>query len=223
MLRQVSFLLFFLQLSACSLFKTRVEAPQSSIELLSAVKMVGEGRGRLGFQGRHYLFSYEAILKPEGDWLMAASIPLHGEEILEYPGLYLEAREGQKRKPFEQRLETGISHYLQAQKKSPQLAQVILNELRNMIRFLQARELGLTVVCKGQNQIEFCKLDSREYQVETNPSQLKLKKVIQEDLVIEYVAQNLTTSNFRQSGIFFYYENDRQKRGSLLSIELFWD
>lgn len=205
-------------LSACSLLKHENVQDKKVTELLSSLIGVGEGRGRLGINQQQYLFSFDALLKNKTDWILAANIPLHGEEILVLSNLEKE-KGNELREELEVRIERGISEYLRSKKQSPELAGKFLLELRRIMRLVLAPKLDLAVECT-ENQ---CRMDEVIYQVEATDKQLSLKKSISDEYEIEYTALNLTDSIFKRSNVFFHSKNKSKNTPALLSLELFWN
>jgi hypothetical protein len=77
------FLLLFFE--ACTMLKSSI--PKDAHLALSSVQVLGEGKGRLGIKGQQYVFGLESLLNEKQDWILSASIPLHGEEILAFKNL----------------------------------------------------------------------------------------------------------------------------------------
>lgn len=220
---RVATLFLLLLLQNCASFKTVNLKAQQSEALLASVKITGEGKGRLGIESNQYLFSFDALLKKPSDWILAANIPIHGEEILQFTNLTSEQTIEDSRDPFEVRIEQGIAQYLKDRKKDAKLAGIFLRELRSMVRFLLAKEMGMEVRCHPSEAAEVCELGSTSYQLSTSNTLLTLKKSITDSFQIEYVAQNLTDSIFRRGSIYLYSQNSHSKRETLLSLELFWN
>ena len=210
-------LIFLFSLSACSLFKSQNIQDKKVTELVSYLQGEGEGKGRLGINQQQYLFSFDAILKENNDWLLAANIPLHGEEILVLSNLKNEKAD-ESREGLELRIERGISDYLRSKKQSPELAGKFLIELRRIMRLVLARKLNEPVKCTDTE----CQMGDVVYQVEANSKQLSLKKSLSDEYEIEFAALNLTDSIFKRSNIFLHSKNKSKTTPALLSLELFW-
>lgn len=218
MLSRIFSLLFIFSLCSCSLFKNQ-SIPNEKVEtLLTFIKGEGEGKGRLGINHHQYLFGFDAILKENNDWILAANIPLHGEEILLLPNLKLETST-QESQSLERRIELGISDYLKSQKKNPELARIFMLELRRLMRLVFAEKLGLDLKC---TDVE-CKMGEVVYQVKASSKQISLKKSLNDDYEIEFIAMNLTDSIFKRSSIFLHSKNKTSSSPTLLSLELFWN
>lgn len=211
-------LIFIFLLSSCSLFKSQSIQDQKVTELISYLKGEGEGKGRLGINQQQYLFSFDALLKENSDWILAANIPLHGEEILVLSNLKSEKGD-ESREGLEVRIERGISEYLRSKKQSPELAGKFLLELRRIMRLVLAHKLNAPVNCSETQ----CQMGDVVYQVEANSKQLTLKKSLTDDYEIEFAALNLTDSIFKRSNIFLHSKNKSKTTPALLSLELFWN
>lgn len=211
-------LFLFLLLTSCSLFKSQNIQDKKITDLVSYLQGTGEGKGRLGINRQQYLFSFDALLKENFDWILAANIPLHGEEILMLPDLRKESVDEGEQDGLELRIEQDISQYLKSQKQSPAMAKTFLLELRRMMRFVLHKKLGLEVFCSQKE----CQIGEVVYQVEATSKQLSLKKSLSDDYEIEYAAMNLTDSNFQRSNIFLHSKNKSSPSPTLLSLELFW-
>lgn len=218
MLSRFFFLIILLSLTSCSQFRTQNLQDKKIEELISFLKGEGEGRGRLGINQHQYLFSYEALLKENNDWLLAANIPLHGEEVLVLSDLKNE-KATQTQEQLELRIERGISDYLKSKNQSPQLAGQFMQELRSIMRLVLHKKLGEQVACL-ENE---CRMGDSIYQVASSPKQLTLKKMLNDEYEIEFAALNLTDSIFRRSNIFLHSKNKSKNTSPLLSLELFWN
>jgi hypothetical protein len=215
-------LIFFLVLTSCSLFKTHNVQDKNVVDLLAALQGVGEGRGRLGIRQNQYLFSYDAILKENADWLLAAMIPVHGEEVLILPNLKVSTVTSRTDRGLENRIEKGISDYLRAQKKSAALTRSFIQELRSIMRLILHRQLGLTLKCSSGQSPYKCTIDEVTYEIKVDSKQISINKKISDEYQIEFVAQNLTESFFSRSSFFLHTAHTSSKMTPLLSLELFW-
>lgn len=219
MLSRIFAFCILLMFSSCALFKSANIQDKKIEELLSFLPAEGEGRGRLGLHSNQYLFGFEAVLKENKDWLLAANIPLHGEEILLFPDLQKTESLNETTDGLELRIERGISDYLVSQKKSPALGKTFLLELRGIIRLVLHRQLGEKVTCSKEE----CRFGENIYQVKSSSEQLALKKSIGQEYEIEFVALNLKGSHFKRTSIFLHSQNRASSAPSLLSLELFWN
>jgi len=218
MLSRFYYLLVILTLSSCSLFRMQNIENKKVEELISYLQGTGEGKGRLGIDTQQYLFSFDALLKENNDWILAASIPLHGEEVLMLRDLKKEQIKPDERDGLELRIVNGISDYLRSRKQSPELAQTFILELRRMMRLVLHNELNLKVDCTKEE----CRIGEVIYQVETTAKQLSIKKSLAKDYEIVFIAMNLTDSIFKRSSIFLHSKNASSSAPNLLSLELFW-
>jgi hypothetical protein len=218
MLSRFFYLLIILTLSSCSLFRAQNIENKNIEDLVNYLQGVGEGKGRLGINNQQYLFSFDALLKENNDWILAASIPLHGEEVLMLRDLKQEKIKLDHRDGLELRIVNGISEYLRFQKQSPELAQTFILELRRMMRLVLHKKLNLKVDCDKAE----CRIGEVIYQVEATSKQLTLKKSLSNDYEIVHIAMNLTDSIFERSSIFLHSKKGDNSASNLLSLELFW-
>lgn len=207
------FLILILILSvSCSTVK-KTEGVEKS---LAAIKVIGEGRGRLGIEPQNYLFSFDAVLKDKKDWILAVMVPLHGEEVMILHDLRNAKPPVTTLESFEERIE----HELRNRKKLGNLKSgEFVIHIRSMIRFILARELGLDRACQG----EVCRLDSENYQVLLSEKNISVKKEISVDYTLELIAENLTDSFFNRTNFYLRDgKDDSKKSPPVLSLELFW-
>ncbi len=222
MLGRFFFVFLLLSASACSLFKRSEVSDKKTIELMDSIIATGEGKGRLGIGQHQYLFNFEAVLKENSDWLLAANIPLHGEEVLVLPNLTL-ADAPETDQPLELRIERGIKEYLIEQKQPPQLAESFMFELRSLMRLIMHKKVGAKLNCETTSDGKHrCGLDKLGYEAVILKEQLTLKKMLGDAYRIEYVAQNLTESIFRRGSVFLHSQKASLDSAPLLSLELFW-
>lgn len=217
MLSRIYLIFFVLLFTSCSLFKSQNIQDEKIENLISYLQGTGEGKGRLGINQQQYLFSFDALLK-DNNWILAANIPLHGEEILMLQDLKKETVNEAEKDGLEIRIEQGISDYLKSKKQSPELAKTFLLELRRIMRLVLHKQLGLEMFC---SQTE-CRIGEAVYQVEASGTQLSLKKSLSDEYEIEFAAMNLTDSIFRRSNVFLHSKNKTSASPNLLSLELFW-
>lgn len=218
MLSPIFSLLFIFSLISCSLFKSQNIQNESVQTLVGYVQGEGEGKGRLGIGQNQYLFGFDSLLKENHDWLLAANIPLHGEEILLLPNLKFDSAPKESQS-LERRIEIGISDYLKSKKKNPELARHFMVELRRLMRVVFAKKLNLDLKC---TEVQ-CQMGEVIYQVKASSKQISLKKSLNDDYEIEFVAMNLTDSIFKRSNIFLHSKNKTSTSPTLLSLELFWN
>lgn len=219
MLSRIFVLIIFLVLTSCSLFRGHSIQDNKLEELLTYLPAEGEGKGRLGLHSNQYLFGFEALLKENRDWVLAANIPLHGEEVLLFTDLNKSNVAEEATDGLEKRIERGIREYLLSQKKSPDLGKTFLKELRSIIRLTLHRQLGNNIVCSS----DACEFDGNIYQVKSTSQQLSLKKTIGQDYEIEFVALNLKATKFKRTSVFLHSQKRTSSTPALLSLELFWN
>jgi hypothetical protein len=218
MLSRTYLLILFVTVSSCSLFKSQNIQEKKIEDLVSYLQGTGEGKGRLGINRQQYLFGFDALLKENNDWILAANIPLHGEEVLMLRNLDKVSVDEDKADGLEIRIQQGIRDYLKSQKQSPHLSKDFLLELRSIMRLILHKKLGLELSCSQKE----CRIGEAIYQVEATSKQLSLKKSLSEDFEIEFTAMNLTESIFRRSNIYLHSKNKSSPTPTLLSLELFW-
>lgn len=209
MLRPISFT-FLLFLFSCGSFKSYSPVKTLKVdEALRAIRVVGEGRGRLSLQEQQYVFSVDALMKDNKDWLLAVTIPLHGEEIMLLPDLVQKESHSSNVESFEKR----IQRELKGRFKSDQLTgKRFIQEIRGLLRFIQSSELGLTRICREDK----CQMDGEMFIV-----RLEEKKVIvhREGQDIELVGENLTDSIFTKTNFQLKPTSSPSQK---LALELFW-
>jgi hypothetical protein len=168
MLSRLHILFLLFSLSSCSVFRSQNIQDKKIKDLLSYLPGIGEGKGRLGIDRHQYLFSFDAILKENNDWLLAANIPLHGEEILIFKDIRKEYEFESSNNDFGQRIEQEIRAYLISQKQSPDLAKSFLIEMRTIMRLVLHQKLGLEIMCLEQE----CRIGETVYRVEATTKKL---------------------------------------------------
>jgi hypothetical protein len=219
MLSQFIPFILLLFISSCALFKTQNLETENTEQVLSFLKGEGEGKGRLGVGQHQYLFSFDAILKENTDWILAVSIPLHGEEMLILSDLKSQTELIESDQSFELRIEKGMNDLLKSEKRSPQLVKTFMRELRNLMRFVFHQKLSQKISCVEQN----CSMGDSIYQVDLNQKQISVKKMIDLDYQIELVGTNLTDSIFKRTNIFLHSKTSDSRTAQILSLELFWN
>jgi hypothetical protein len=191
-------------------------------KLLDAVKLTGEGKGRLSFgkSQNQFVFSVDSVLNDNNDWILAVSVPLHGEEVMILPNLKKEEVEDDSTDSFE----TRIQNEFQKLELSNHLSVVeFLKELRSLIRFQLAVQLGLDRNCKVHQREGVCTLGGEEYEIAILEKELKISKTFTDKHSLQLLAQNLTKSFFTKINIGLYEKTvDLQKNNLALSLELFW-
>lgn len=212
-------LLFFVV--SCSLFKGHDSlSSKSPVELLDSVKLTGEGRGRLTLKKNQYVFSMESVLKENFDWILAVSIPLHGEEVMILPDLSKSQISDPETETFEERIEKEF-HALKLNKILTSAE--FMRELRSMIRFMLSPAWGQKRDCKLHQNEWACTIDGQEYRISSTDKELNVKKLLGQEKSLQIVAKNLTDSFFTQTDIRLYAnEALATKKESDFSLELFW-
>lgn len=213
------FLLFLL--SSCSLFQAKPTLKQEdSLELLDKVKLTGEGRGRLTLDQNKYLFSVDSVLNERQDWILAVSIPLHGEEVMILPDIKKNAVENEEMESFEARIQ---KEFQRLKMSKTFTGDQFLKELRSMIKFILSPSWGEKRNCATGQEVHFCLQDGQKFIIKTNHDELVVKKIINKKISLELEARNLTESFFNQTNIRLYFsEREADQRVSSFSLELFW-
>lgn len=212
-------LLFFL--ASCAMFKGQPSLKDKNQEkLLDSVRILGEGTGRLGLGQSQYLFSVDSILKENNDWILAVTIPLHGEEVMIFPNLKQKDATEEEMQSFEQRIQrefqkVGLSKIVTTEE--------FLKALRSLIRFNLSSVLGVQRNCKAHQNKLICTFDGEEFTVSTTERELNISKSLGQGRMLQLDAKNLTDSFFEQTDIRLYSnEADSTKKNSSFSLELFW-
>lgn len=219
MLSPIPLLILLSFFMSCGHFKNQKIQNEKFETLIRFISGVGEGKGRLGINQNKYLFGFDAVLKENSDWILAANIPLHGEEILLLKDLKKERLKISGTSGLELRIEQGIADYLRSQKKSPELARIFLQELRSLMRLVLHEELQLGVHCTQTT----CQMGETIYQVIATDKQISIKKSLHSEYEIELVATNLTGSIFTRQSIILHSKTKTSGQLPLLSLELFWN
>ena len=191
-------------------------------ELIDAVKLTGEGRGRLSFgeSENQYLFGVESVLNDHSDWMIAVSVPFKGEEVLIFPDLKQKNIENDQIDSFGARIQ---SEFRKLNWTTLFSGKEFLKELRFLIRFQLAASLGLARNCRVQQGEGECILDGETFHLQIREKELKIKKVSSRGSLIILSAQNLTHSFFSKTQISLYVGTQReQHKRPNFSLELFW-
>jgi hypothetical protein len=212
-------LLFFI--SSCALFKSQPSLKDKDPkELLTAVKLTGEGRGRLTLGQSQYLFGVDSILNENQDWILAVAIPLHGEEVMILPDLKKVTAQNEETESFEHRIQSEF-HRLKLNKELS--SQQFLAELRSLVRFILSPSWGQPHNCKAQQREFVCELDGEKYLIEVKDKEFNIIKPLSGEKKLQVVAKNLTDSFFEQTDIRLYSnEVESKNKTSPFSLELFW-
>lgn len=208
----LSRILFLLLLTSCSLFKGSEKLSNPDLlKNIESIKVEGEGKGRLHIRERQYLFGIEAVLKDNKSWILAVTIPLHGEEALIFPDLREQIADDPAMESFARRIEAGIRENL---KDSDLRGSDFLLALRKTLRVLLAHKLGLSLSCREN----LCTLDNETFMV--------VKKEKEISLITPFAGHKLITTASNLTGPFFM--NTRFKvlspegNRDLITLELFW-
>jgi hypothetical protein len=211
----------FLFLNSCSILK-----PSQSLksidknQLLDSVKLVGEGKGRLTIGNGQYVFGVESILNEKYDWIMAISIPLHGEETLILPDLKFKSSESSAIGPLEIRIKR---EFIKSGFDKILPADLLSKELRAIIRFNLVSLLGEKRLCKDQIDKFVCQFDGDEFHVIIKDKEIFINRSIENRGVIQLTASNFSGSFFDRTEIsYFLTPEDRLRNNTPFRLELFW-
>lgn len=119
----------------------------SSERALNAIRVTGEGRGRLNQKASSNVFSFEAVLKDQKDWVLAINVPLRGEEVI----------------TFENLKEGGPS----TRKFGPHT-----DDIRSLLRFLLAPALGLERSCQKHE----CTVGNEKFFLNIEEDRVRIRK-----------------------------------------------
>lgn len=208
----LSRIFIFLFLTSCSLFKGSEKLSNPDLQKnIEAIKVEGDGKGRLHIRERQYLFGIEAVLKEKQNWILAVTIPLHGEEALIFNDLREKNSQDPELESFAARIDAGIRENL---KGSGLKGTDFLNAIRKTLRVVLAHKLGLPMQCREDQ----CMLQDEVFQVE--------KKEKEISILTPFAGHNLITTASNLTGPFFM--NTRFKvispneKRELITLELFW-
>ncbi len=224
MLSRFSFLIILFLITSCGLLQKKPSLKEKDYkELLNAIQLEGEGRGRLSIDQHQYLFSFESALQENNDWILAASIPLHGEEAMILVNLK-EAKVSQSTPDsLEIRIRQEIAGYLRSKPKLPkELSKKFIPDLRKLVRFVMAEKMGLSKKCEGSGVQISCTLDGEKFEILTEDKHLRIKKIISQDYFLELSGENLTGPIFSKTNFILHSQNAGVKDSPILLFELFW-
>lgn len=211
-------LLFFI--SSCGLFKTSPSLLNKDPEsLLKSVKVTGEGKGRLSLGQNQYVFGVDSVLK-DTDWILAVSIPLHGEEVMILKELKKKTLQDDETESFEKRIQWEFRQRKLDRKIS---AETFMMELRSLIRFILAEELDLKRRCNAHNEEYVCTMEDEKFHITVSEKKYFIQKPLSNGNRLELVAQNLTDSFFSKTDFHLYTDNGKaSSKSPVFSLELFW-
>ncbi len=214
-------MLILLFVSSCSLFRTGPSLKSKDIKnLLDSIKMTGEGRGRLSLGQTQYVFRIDGEINENSDWILAVTIPLHGEEVMILPNLRKAQVPYGVSESFEARIDREFHRSKTANRPS---FQEFFKELRFLIRFAIAKKLALHSSCASSQTGFICELDGQKFQIEVSDREFTINKYMANKNKLQLVAKNLTNSFFQQTSIrLFSNENDIWKENSGFALEFFW-
>ncbi len=214
-------LAFLFLMTSCALFQKAPSLTQMDHEkLLNAVRLTGEGKGRLSFGKNQYVFSVDSVLKDNHDWILAVAIPLHGEEVMVLSDLKQKSSPSEGSESFEKRINTEIKR-LRLNKILP--GNQFMEELRSLVRFILSPHWGGVRNCQPE-QMEFvCTFEGDVFRLEVTPKEFTISRSLDRGSRLQLVSRNLTESIFKRSEIrLFLKDKDIEQKTSPFSLELFW-
>jgi hypothetical protein len=213
----LKFALIFILSTSCALFKADPSLKKSEIEaLLSSVKIIGEGRGRLSLEPNQHLFSFESLLNDKPDWIMAVSIPLHGEELLIFNDILHQHPRRVTQESFEARMRGEIN-----QKGPP--ADLVIKEMRTFVRFILAQKIGLDRSCRQLESSRYaCRFEGQVFQILVQEQKLIVQSKKVDGHYLELSAENLTDSFFKRTNFHFKRVSLASRSAPIMTLELFW-
>lgn len=183
-------------------------------ELLDAVKLTGEGRGRLSLGQNQYVFGVDSVLNENRDWIMAVQIPLHGEEVMILPDLTKRRIKNEETESFEERIE---NEFRRLEIHKIMSGEEFLQEMRTVIRFVLAKEWGGKRDCAARDQELVCQLDGEKFVVSATDKEFIINKSLKKGVSLQIVGKDLTKPFFQRTDILLQSQNK-----SSFSMELFW-
>lgn len=212
-------LTLLLFMSSCALFRPSPSLENKDPEeLLKAVKVTGEGKGRLSLGDNQYVFGVDSVLK-DTDWILAVSIPLHGEEVMILKELEKKVLQDEETESFEERIRWEFKQRKLDKVVSPGK---FITELRLLIRFILSRELNLARQCNAHKEEFICVMDNEKYNITVTDKKFFIHKDLGDGNKLELVAQNLTDSFFSKTDFHLYTNDLRSPKKPAFSMELFW-
>jgi hypothetical protein len=207
--------LWFLFLSCGTLRSDKIDSMLSVDQRLVAVPMEGEGRGRVGLRGKNFVFSYDAILKEGDHWILSATVPLHGEEVMSFTNLR-SSESLATGESFERRIATMFQEEVPGLISSEQ----VIQELRSLIRFMLSAKLALKRECQKHEEFYECKVTNQQgsYTVkELSQNKLLVSKQLTADAIVSLEGENFHGGRFLRTNFYFISKQER-----IFSLELLW-
>lgn len=207
--------LFFL--ASCSILKTpQTLETKDKEQLLEAVRLTGEGKGRLTFDQSQYVFNFESVLKENYDWILAVSIPLQGEEVMIFKNLQKKEVKDPNIESFEVRI---TNEFHKAKLDKTITPDNFLRELRVLVRFILAKQWGGKQYCQEQQEEMICEFEGEKFKLSTHKGQLNISKSLNKGNLLVLEAKILKEQFFERTDIRL---KSPQQSSSALSLELFW-
>jgi hypothetical protein len=205
-------MLKFLVLSflvSCSTFRTSHLENLSTEKKVQLLSILGEGKGRLSVQKQNYLFDVDALMKADS-WLLVATIPLHGEEVLELKDLKRKTLSQRPRDSFERR----VTHAVEEMYPGKAYGQRFTRELRSLVRLVLAPTLGLKRYCEK----ELCVLEGESFEVQTVKNSLTLTRQDENGFRISFQGENPQDTHFEK----LTFKIISPENLNVLTLEFFW-
>lgn len=217
----MKYLIFLALSTSCSFLE---KAPSlidyDKEKLLDSIQLTGEGKGRLTLGQSKYLFAVDSVLNNNYDWILAVSMPVHGEEVLVFSNLKDKSINAQDRGSLELRIINELRH-LKLDRSVE--AEIFMNELRSLIRFNLARYWGQKRDCKQISSEFICTFDGEDFHVNVARNEITVNKFFSKKGIIQLSAKNFNNFTFGRTDILFFKSlNDLKKRDSDFSLEFFW-
>lgn len=211
----LKYMALFFFVSSCALFRVEPSLKKmNKEELLDAVKLTGEGRGRLSLGQNQYVFGVDSVLNESRDWIMAVQIPLHGEEVMILPDLTKRRIKNEETESFEERIE---NEFRRLEIHKIMSGEEFLQEMRTVIRFVLTKDWGGKRDCAAHDQELVCQLDGEKFVVSATDKEFIINKSLKKGVSLQIVGKNLTKPFFQRTDILLQSQNK-----SSFSMELFW-
>lgn len=213
--------LFSILFTSCALLRPEMDLRKSDLrDLLGHIKMVGEGKVRLNFREQQYVLSIDSVLNQEKDWILAVTVPLHGEEVLIFRSLDNAQFKEREIESFEKRIKIELQ---KANILSKGMAEKFLQDMRSLVRFSLSEQLGLKTQCSYDQTYFVCELGHEKFQVQVSKKEVSISKLHNGFPHIQLVVGNYLENSFKKSE-FRIISSEQFNKKSLgkTSLEFFW-
>lgn len=210
---------FLFVLCSCSLFKTQKSLDiKEADKLVDSVQMTGEGKGRLSIGQNQYVFSVDSVLNETNDWILAVTIPLHGEEVMILKNIKDPKTQEDELDSFEQRIESELRRL-----NINMTAEDFLKDMRGLVRFVLSSKLGEKRSCVAQQSDMQCEFARDKFLLSVKKNAFHIEKITKKSTHVKLVAENLTGPIFTKTTITLSAEKAKNASAkSPLELELFW-